>query len=55
MAVQAHRARAALAGVASDVRTGNAEFLAQEVNEQLPGLDLGPPLFTVHRDSDVMT
>jgi hypothetical protein len=37
------------------MRTSNAEFLAQKVNEQLPGLDLGPPLFTVHRDGDVMT
>jgi DNA repair ATPase RecN len=55
VAVQAHRARAALGRIASDMRTSNAEFLAQKVNEQLPGLDLGPPLFTVHRDGDVMT
>src|SRR5262249_57085455 len=55
VAVQTHRACAALGGIASDMRTSNAEFLAQEVNEQLPGLDLGPPLFTVHRDGDVMT
>jgi hypothetical protein len=54
-AVQAYRACAALAGVASDVRTGNTEFLAQEVDKQLPGLDLGQPLFTVHRDDDLMT
>jgi hypothetical protein len=54
-AIQAHRARAALGGVASDVRAGDTEFLAQEVDKQLAGLNLGPPLFTVHRDGDLMT
>src|SRR5262249_32955623 len=55
VAVQAPGARAALGGVASDVRTGDAEILPQQVNEQFSGLDLGRPLFTVHRDGDVMS
>ena len=54
-AVQVHGARAALGGVASDMGTGDAEVLAQELDEQLSGLNVGPPLLTVHRDRNVMT
>jgi hypothetical protein len=55
VAIQAHRASAALCGIASNVRAGNTEFPSQKVDKQLPGLDLGPPLFTIHRDGDLMT
>ena len=40
-AVDVHRARAALAGVAADVRAGQSELLAQELDEQRPRID-GP-------------
>ena len=34
------RAGAAVAGVAADVRAGQVEVVAEEVDEQPPGLDL---------------
>jgi hypothetical protein len=39
-AVHDHRARAAVAGVAADVRAGQVEVVADEVDEQPPRLDL---------------
>src|SRR5690606_37388963 len=40
LAVQMDRAGAALAGVAANVRAGKPKVLAQEMNEQRPGLDI---------------
>jgi hypothetical protein len=54
-AVQVDRARAALSGVASDMDTGDAEFLSEEVDEPRPCLDLGVPLVAVDRHDDTMT
>jgi len=54
-AVQVHRARAALGGVAADMHTGDAEILSQEVDQPPSGLDFGLPLLTVHGDGDLMT
>ena len=48
-AVDEHRAGAALAGVAADVRAGEVQLLAQEVHEQHPRLDVGFPHLAVHR------
>jgi hypothetical protein len=36
-----HGARAALGGVAADVRAGQAQMLAQEIDEQRVGRDIG--------------
>ena len=41
LAVDVDGARAAVAGVAADVRAGEAEVVAQEVDEQEPRLDVG--------------
>src|SRR5262249_20930534 len=54
VAIQAHRARSALCGVASDLRIGYAEFLAKGESERFSGSALGPPLLTVHSDGDLM-
>ena len=40
LAVHEHRARAAVAGVAADVRPGQVEVVAEEVDEQPARLDL---------------
>ena len=40
-AVDEHGARAAVRRVAADVRPGQPELLAQEVDEQQPRLDVG--------------
>src|SRR3954463_4104270 len=51
-AVEVDRAGAALAGVAADLRAGQAEAVPDEVDEQRPRLDVGFPLDAVdgHRD-----
>jgi hypothetical protein len=54
-AVQVHRARAALGGVASDMHTSDAKVLSQDVDEPRSGLDLGLLLLTVHGEGDLMT
>jgi hypothetical protein len=54
-AVQVHRARAALGGVAADMHTSDAEVLSQEVHQPPPSLDLGLPPLTIHGESDLMT
>ena len=48
------RARPAVAGVAADVRAGQPERLAQEVDEQEARLDVGLARFAVDRDGDVL-
>ena len=52
-AVEEHGAGAAARRVAADVRPGQAERLAQEVDEEEPGLDVGRALLAVdgHLDS----
>src|SRR5690349_20474059 len=52
LAVEVNGARAAVGRVAADVRTGQSQRLAQEVDQEQPGLDLGALLSTVdgHRD-----
>jgi len=51
-AVDVDDARAALAGVAADVGAGQAEMIAQIVNEQGPFLDRGGNGLAVHRHRD---
>ena len=53
-AVEVHRARAAVAGVAADVRAGQAEVVPQQVDEQQPGLDVGLLELAVDGDRDVL-
>ena len=47
-----HRAGAAARRVAADVRAGQAERLAQEVDEQQPRLDVRRARLAVHRDGE---
>ena len=49
-----HGARAAVGGVAADVRAGEAERVTQEVDQEQTGLDLGRLLGAVdrHRNAD---
>src|SRR5215831_15546596 len=54
-AVQVHSARAALGRVATDMRTSDAEVIAQKVHEQLPGVNLGVPPLAVDGHRDAMT
>src|SRR5215472_4534958 len=54
-AVEVHGARAALGRVAADMRTGDAEVVAQEVHKQLPRLNLGLPSLAVDGNGDPMT
>ena len=54
-AVEVHSARAALGRVATDMRTGDAEVIAQEVHKQLPGLNLSLPPLAVDSNGDAMT
>jgi hypothetical protein len=54
-AVQVHRARAALGGVASDMHAGDAEVLSQQLHQPRSRLDLGLPPLTIDGESDLMT
>src|SRR5215469_7989470 len=54
-AVEVHSARAALGRVATDMRTGDAEVIAQKVHKQLPGINLSLPPLAVNGDGDAMT
>jgi hypothetical protein len=54
-AVEVHGARAALGRVATDMRAGDAEVVAQEVHEQLPRLNLSLPSLAVDGNGDPMT
>src|SRR5690606_24405412 len=53
-AVQQHGARAAVRGVAADVRAGQPERLADQVHQQRAGLDLRHTLGAVHRHPDLV-
>jgi phage terminase large subunit-like protein len=52
LAVEQHRAHAADALLAADVGTGQAEVVAEEVDEQPPRLDLALHLLAVHGHVD---
>src|SRR6266850_1744663 len=54
LAVEQHGAGAAVRGVAADVRPGQAQVLAQEVDEQQPGLDPELVRGAVHRHPDLV-
>src|ERR1041384_5300962 len=54
LAVEANRARAAARGVAADVRAGQPEVLADEVDEQRAGRDGAGLLLAVDRDGDLV-
>jgi len=54
LAVEVNRARAAARGVTADVRAGQAELLADEVDEQEPRLDRVGPRLAVDRDGDLV-
>src|SRR2546426_6117760 len=54
-AVDQHRACPAVAGVAADVGPGQAERVAQEMDEQKAGLDLCLAGLAVHGESDVLS
>src|SRR5439155_20898106 len=54
LAFEQHRARAARGRVAADVRARQAELLSQEVDEQLPRLDLRLPSLPVDGHSDAL-
>src|SRR4030095_459087 len=51
--VEDDRAGPAMRGVAADMGAGEAEHLADEVDEEEPGLDVGLVLLTVDRHLDV--
>src|SRR5215813_12323795 len=51
-AVEVHSARAALGRVATDMRTSDAEVIAQKVHEQLPGVNLSLPPLAVDGNGD---
>ena len=51
-AVQMHDAGAALAGVAADMRAGEAQVLAQELHQQRARIDVGGDGLAVHRHAD---
>lgn len=53
-AVEVHGARTALGRVATDMRASDAEVIAQEVHEQLPGVNLGLAPFAVDGNGDAM-
>src|SRR5262249_5810071 len=50
--VDDHRAGAAVAGIAADVRAGEVKVVAEKVDEQAPGLDLSLVGRAVHLDAD---
>jgi hypothetical protein len=52
-AVHVHRASAAMAGVTADVRAGDPEFLAQQVDQQQARLSKGFDIAVVDRQFDM--
>ena len=52
LAVDMHDAGAALAGVAADMGAGQAQVLAQELDEEGAVLDIGRDGLAVHRQFD---
>jgi hypothetical protein len=54
-AIEVHGTRAALGRIATDMRTSDAEVIAQEVHEQPPGVNLSLPPLAVDGNGDAMT
>src|SRR6266550_5365564 len=54
LAVHVDRAGTAVARVAADVRTGEQEHIAQEVDEEQPGLDVGFADLAVDGEADML-
>src|ERR1700694_2522565 len=54
LAIDEDRARAALAGIAADVRAGEPEVVAKKVNEEEAGLDFRVLLRAVYGERDGM-
>jgi len=54
-AVEVYSARPAPSRVATDMRARDAEVIPQEVDKQLPGLDLSLPPHAVDSNGDAMT
>src|SRR5260370_36164001 len=54
LAVEQHRAGAAVRGVATDVGAGQAQHLAQEMDQQQARLHLGLALGALHLDPDLV-
>src|SRR5262245_59041373 len=52
LSIQMHRASAAVCGIATDVSPGQAEDVADAVDEEEPRLDLGFHIRTVDLDAD---
>ena len=52
LAVQVHRARTAVPGVAADVRPREPEVVAQEVDEEAARRDVELDLLAVHLEGD---
>jgi hypothetical protein len=50
--IEMHRTRAALAGVATDMGSGERELLAKEINQECSWFDHGIVLDTVDGDAD---
>src|SRR5712671_1013154 len=54
LAVQEHRAGAAVGGVAADVRPGQPQILAEQMDQEQPRLDVDSMTRAVHPQFDVM-
>jgi hypothetical protein len=54
-AIEMHGARAALARIATNMRTSDAKVITQEVHQQLPGVNLSLPPLAVDDHGDAMT
>ena len=52
LAVEMDDAGAALRGVAADMRAGEPQVLAQELDQERAGIDIGGDGFAVHRHRD---
>jgi hypothetical protein len=53
-AIQEHRARPAVGGIAADVRASQAQDIAQEMDEEEPRLDLSLAGHAIDGDSNTM-
>jgi hypothetical protein len=54
LAIKQHRARAAIGGVATDMRPRQRQYLADEVHEEEPGLDVCGVLNAVYLNANSM-
>src|SRR5262245_41240160 len=52
--IQVHRASAAVGGIAADMSPGQAEHVADAVDEQKPRLDIGFHIAAVHLDANLL-